>query len=78
MSRLVSAEATISSLKQQVSELSSSESMARVRESYSSAIAQAQEKHRQQLARAMEDTQNAREEVEAKVGGRRADVECLQ
>ncbi len=74
----MSAEATISSLKQQVSELSSSESMARVRESYSSAIAQAQEKHRQQLARAMEDTQNAREEVEAKVGGRRADVECLQ
>jgi len=67
MSRLVLAEATIGSLKQQVVELSSSEALARMRQSYSSAMSQAQDKHRQQLARAMEETQKVREELEEKV-----------
>ena len=67
MIRLVSAEATISALKQQVTALSSSESLARVRETYSSALAQTEKKHRAELAQAMADTEAARDEVEAKV-----------
>lgn len=67
MSRLVSAEATISALKLQVGELNSSECLARVRESYSTALAQAEQKHRLQLAQAMAETHGAKEEVEAKV-----------
>ena len=71
MSRLVMAEATIGSLKQQVTELSSSETLARMRESYSSAMAQAQDKHRHELARAAEETQKTREALEEKVRGGR-------
>lgn len=67
MARLVSAEATISGLKKQVVGLGSSEALARVRESYSTAMAQAEDKHRQQLAQAMLETQRVKEEMEAKV-----------
>ena len=65
MIRLVSAETTISALKQQVAALSSFESFSRVWETYSCAQVLTDKKHRAQLAQA---TEAAKEEMEAKVG----------
>lgn len=67
MSQLVSAEATIHSLNEQVEELASSESLSRVRESYSSALSETEHRHKTELASLQEKMREAREEVETKV-----------
>ena len=67
MSSLVSAEASIHSLNQQVEELNSSECIARIRESYNSALLEASHKHRDELATFQEQIQEIKEQMEAKV-----------
>ena len=67
MSDLVSAEANIHSLNQQVKELNSLESISRVRESYNSALSQATQRHREEKAKFDEQFHQAQEKIESKV-----------
>ena len=67
MAQLVSAEATIQGLTQQVEELGSSQSLARVRESYDSALAAATHQHQEGVASLREELGSVREELESKV-----------
>ena len=67
MAQLVSAEATIHNLNQQVEELSSSQSIARVRQSYDSALAAASHQHEERMAILREELGGVREELEGKV-----------
>ena len=67
MAQLVSAEATIHSLTQEVESLGSSEAMARLRQSYDSALSQAEHRHRDALASLQQETSGLREQVQEKV-----------
>ena len=67
MAQLVSAEATIHSLSQQVEELGSADTISRVRESYDSALSQASAQHKEDMALLQEEMRSTREEIEAKV-----------
>lgn len=69
MAQLVSAEATIQGLTQQVEELGSSQTLARVRESYDSALAAAAHQHQEGVASLREELDSMREELESKVCG---------
>ncbi len=67
MAELVSAEATIHSLNQQVRELSSTEYISRERASYASHLDQLSHQHKVGVARLEEELAAVREEVEGKV-----------
>ena len=67
LTRLQADEALIKSLTDQVNELTSSETLSRVRESYSSAMAQSNHQHQQEVVQLQEQLEQLREEMERKV-----------
>ena len=67
VTRLQADEALIKSLTDQVNELTSSDSLSRVRESYSSAMAHSAHQHQQEVLQLQEQLEHLREEMERKV-----------
>ena len=65
--RLQADEAMIKSLTEQVNELTSSDILSRVRDSYSSALAQSNQQHQQELLTLQQQIGELREEVDKKV-----------
>ena len=67
LTRLQADEAMIKSLTEQVNELTSSDTLSRVRDGYSSALAQANQQHQQELLTLQQQIGELREEVDKKV-----------
>lgn len=67
LTRLQADEAMIKSLTEQVNELTSSDTLSRVRDSYSSALAQSNQQHQQELLTLQQQIGELREEVDKKV-----------
>ena len=62
----------IKSLTEQVNELTNSDTLSRVRDSYSSALAQANHQHQQEVLTLQQQIGELREEVDKKVKNRKA------
>ena len=67
LTRLQADEAMIKSLTEQVNELTSSDTLTRVRENYSSAMAQSKHEHQQEVLRLQQEMAELREEMDEKV-----------
>jgi hypothetical protein len=67
LTRLQADEAMIKSLTEQVNELTSSDTLSRVRDGYSSALAQSNQQHQQEMLTLQQQIGELREEVDRKV-----------
>ncbi len=67
MARLQAAEATVNSLTKQVTELTSSDTLSRIRDNYSQALSSAAHEHQQELFSAHQEADEYHQQLEEKV-----------
>ncbi len=67
ISRLQAAESTVNSLTKQVTDLTSSDTLSRIRDNYSQAMSAAAYEHKQELLSVQEEVDHHRHQLEEKV-----------